>query len=399
VVSAQHLDPHVALQVKVSGAVDVRHPTRAQLAEDLIAPYQDFRQRQIAGLVHGEDSNAGARERQLRRSARYNRRASSLPMATARLIYNPAAGRFPVGPMVDRAALVLSQAGWELQTVEVQGRQSLTSIAQQAVAEGCTAVFVAGGDGSVGQVAAALAGTETALGVLPAGTANVWAKELGLPRLDWLHWFALEEAAQMLAQAEVRQVDMGECNGRYFLLWAGLGIDGRVIHSLEPRDRWEKALGEVHYVTRAVWKSLDWGGISLRVQAAGKAWEEQVVVAVASNIRAYAGGLVELAPDAKIDDGLLDFWLVSGNTIIDTVYRTLQILLGAHLDDPGIVHFQSREATFEAEGILPMHVDGEPLDTEAPVRFRVHPKALRVLVPEALSPTIFLRRGGASLPP
>jgi YegS/Rv2252/BmrU family lipid kinase len=320
-------------------------------------------------------------------------------MATARLIYNPAAGPFPVGPLIDRAALILSSAGWHLQVIEVESGQRLNDIARSAVDAGCTAVFVAGGDGSVGQVASALVGTDTALGVLPAGTANVWAKELGMPRLDWLHWFALEEAAQMLARSEVRRVDMGECNGQAFLLWAGLGIDGRVVHSLEPRDRWEKALGGVPYATQAVWKSLDWGGISLRVQAAGKAWEDRVVVAVASNIRAYAGGLLELAPEARIDDGLLDFWLVSGATVIDTVYRTLQVFLGAHQTDPGIIHFQSREATFEAEGLLPMHVDGEPLSAQAPVRFRVLPGALRVLVPPAVSPRIFSRGETATASP
>lgn len=313
-------------------------------------------------------------------------------MSTARLIYNPAAGRFPAGHLLDRAAMVLGQAGWELQVVEVGSQEKLTDLARSAVDEGCTAVFVAGGDGSVGRVASALAGTQTALGVLPAGTANVWAKELGLPRLDWLNWFALEDAATMLARAQVREVDLGECNGKTFLLWAGVGIDGRVVKSLEPRDRWEKALGGINYATQVVWKSLDWDGIQLRVSASGQAWEDRCIVGVASNIRAYAGGLFELAQEARVDDGLLDFWLISGRSVIDVVYRTVQVLLGAHTEDPGIAHFQAREATFESDVLqLPMHVDGEPIEMGPPIHFRVHPKALRVLVPEAVQPGMFMR--------
>ncbi|MGH2627916.1 MAG: diacylglycerol/lipid kinase family protein, partial [Anaerolineales bacterium] len=307
-------------------------------------------------------------------------------------IYNPAAGRFPAGPLLDRAAMVLGQAGWELQVVEASSGEKLTDLARAAVAQGCTAVFVAGGDGSVGRVASALAGTETALGVLPAGTANVWAKELGLPRLDWLNLFALEDAAQMLAQAQVRMMDLGECNGRKFLLWAGMGIDGRVVKVLEPRDRWEKALGGINYATQVVWKSLDWSGIQLRVHASGRDWEERCIVGVASNIRAYAGGLFELAQEARVDDGLLDFWLISGRSLIDVVYRTVQVLLGAHTEDPGIAHFQAGEATFESDVLsLPMHVDGEPIEMQTPLHFQVHPKALRVLVPEALQPRVFSR--------
>ncbi len=303
-------------------------------------------------------------------------------MRPAWLIYNPAAGRFPARRFVTRAAAVLEQAGWEIRILETEKDKGLEALASQAVEAGCQAVFVAGGDGSVGRVASVLAESETALGVLPAGSANVWAQELGLPHLDWSHLLALEQAADRLAKGSIRLVDLGTCNQRSFLLWAGIGLDGRVVNSIEPKAGWDRAFPVVRYATQVVWSSLEWEGIDLRVFSQGKSWEDRYLVAVASNIRSYAGGLMELASEAKVDDGKLDFWLIGGRSVKDGIIRLAQVLLGKHADAPGIVHFRSDRATFEASGLLPMQFDGEPLQLNAPVEFETRRRVLRVIVPQ-----------------
>jgi len=310
----------------------------------------------------------------------YNR-ARCPPMRRAWLIYNPYAGSFPAGFFLSRAVRVLSDAAWDVYVTESSDAESVAELARKAAEEGCQAVFVAGGDGSVGQAAGALAGTQTALGVLPTGTANVWAQGIGLPRLDWSNWFALEEAAASLALGQTRLVDVGRCGQHAFLLWGGLGLDGRIVNSLEPRQRWEKALGTIHYATLAFWTSLNWEGMDLRVEAGERSWEGRFLVAVASNIRSYAGGLLELSPGALVDDGLLDFWLISGRSVVDAVMRVVQVLVGSHVDAPGVVHFQASHATFHSAYPLPMQFDGEPYVLQTPLEFSVSQKALRVLVP------------------
>ncbi len=315
-------------------------------------------------------------------------------MRYAWLIYNPAAGRFPARPFVARAANVLQSSGWSVHIVEAQAGERLETLAAGAVEAGSDAVFVAGGDGSVGRVASALAETPTALGVLPAGTANVWAQELGLPHLDWSHLFALEQAARRLAPGLVREVDLGVCNERAFLLWAGIGLDGRVVNSIEPRARWERVFPVVRYATQTLWSSLDWKGVELRVQANGQVWEDRYLVAVASNIRSYAGGLLEMAPEAKVDDGLLDFWLIGGRSMKDAIVRLAQLLLGRHVHAPGVVHFRSDRATFESDSPLPMQFDGEPSEQTPPVVFATDKRVLRVLVPEGAWPTLFTQSLG-----
>lgn len=305
------------------------------------------------------------------------------------VIYNPYAGRFPAGVFLERAADVLSRGGWAIQVAESKTSEDMKPLAKAAVEDGSDAVFVAGGDGSVGQVASVLAGTDVALGVLPAGTANVWARELGLPGLGWIQPLALEEAANKLARGEVRRVDLGDCSGGTFMLWAGIGLDGKIVNSIEPRARWEKAFAIAHYATLAVWESLEWTGIDLKVSALGETWEDRFVVAVASNIRAYAGGYLELSPEARIDDGLLDFWLLRGDSIRDGVGFLVQILLGRHVDAPEVVHFRASEAKFEADSQIPLQFDGDPQPAGKELRLRVRRKALNVLVPPGGWPRIF----------
>jgi len=310
-------------------------------------------------------------------------------MRSARLIYNPLAGRFPAGPFLDRAVKVLEGEGWTVEVDQCLPGKELADLALDAVAAKADAVFVAGGDGSVGPVAGALAGTQTAMGVLPTGTANVFAQELGLPRMDWAHWFAVEEAAAKLARGQVRMVDVGECNRRPFLLWAGVGLDGKVVNSIEPRDRWEKTFGVLNYGILTLWTSLDWTGLELRVTSGERKWEGRYLVAVASNIRSYAGGVMELAPAAKVDDGQLDFYLISGGSLVDAVVRVVQVLLGMHVDAAGVVHFQAAEATFECAYPLPVHLDGEPRQIGSFATFSTRSRTLRLLVPEGMPARVF----------
>lgn len=311
------------------------------------------------------------------------------PRRLGRLVYNPAAGRFPAAPFLGRASKVLRKAGWEIEIVQAHDEAQLTEATLAAIEDRCNAIFVAGGDGTVGQVAATLMGSETALGVLPAGTANVWAQEVGLPRMDWIHWFALEQAAERLAYGETRLVDIGHCNDRAFLMWAGVGLDAELVNSIEPRERWEKTFATVHYATLALWNSIGWQGINLRATTGEQVYEGRYLVAVASNIPAYAGGLINLAPGAKVDDGLLDFWLIGGESLKDVLVRVAQIFMGRHVKAEGVVHFAASEATFETDGPLPLQCDGEPCQMASPLSFSVRKQALRVLIPNDAGPHLF----------
>jgi len=310
-------------------------------------------------------------------------------MGHAYLVYNPAAGRFPSTMLTERAAQVLRTQGWSVQLEKTMGGSHITELAHQAVSENAAAFFVAGGDGSINHAIAGLVGSSTALGVLPAGTANVWAQELGLSGLTWTRLMALEESARRLATAPVHSVDVGFCNRVPFLLWAGVGLDGFIVNRIEPRSRWEKHFAVVQYAASAVWGASTWSGMNLRVSVDGEQVYGHFLLAVASNIHLYAGGLAEISPMARLDDGVMDLWLFSGDTLGETVRLALDMLAGKHQESEKTRRIPFRDLNLTSDSSLYVQLDGEPVEGGYSVDFEVKTRGLRVFVPEGVSRRLF----------
>jgi YegS/Rv2252/BmrU family lipid kinase len=313
----------------------------------------------------------------------------SPPMNRGVLAYNPAAGRFPSRLLAERAANVLRNHGWQIHLEQTLDGEHITHLAGQAAQEQMDAFFMVGGDGSLNRAILGLVETETALGVLPAGTANVWAQELGLPGLSWTRWMALEESAHRLARASSRQIDIGVCNGRPFLLWAGVGLDAFIVHRIEPRRRWEKHFAVVHYAASAVWHASFWRGMNLRAEADGKSISGHFLLGLMSNVHLYAGGAAELSPNARLDDGVMDLWLFEGETLGDTVQVAWELWNGQHVDSVRAHWFPVRKLRLESDSPMFIQVDGEPMDTNGAVLLEVRPMALRILVPEKTTHPLF----------
>jgi len=305
------------------------------------------------------------------------------------IIHNPHAGRFPAHPFVERAARVLQQRGWETVIHQTGGPQDIQRLAAACAREGCEALFVAGGDGTVGQAAKELAGTSTALGVLPAGTANVFAQELGLAGLGYTDWFALEESASRLASGHVAEMDLGRCNGQVFMLWAGVGLDGYIIGQVEPRPRTMKHLAVPYYVAASLWAVRGWQGLKLRVQVDQQLVSGQFAQIVVSNIQRYGGGLFHLAKDARADDGLLDVWLFEGESAQDALRHAVGLLRGSHVHHPHVMGLTARRIHLEAPEPVPWQLDGERYAPAKRFEIEVWPAALRVLLPQDLPQPLF----------
>ncbi len=302
-------------------------------------------------------------------------------MRTGVIIYNPAAGRFSVRPFIRGAVQVLRRAGWKVRVARTRSGEHALQLARQAAAEGHTAVFASGGDGTLGQVANGLAGSETALGILPSGTVNVLAKEFGLPPFGFWNWDALRANAGVLADAPVREMDLGECNGYQFLLWAGIGLDALTIHAIEPRLRVEKFFAFPEYAAAGIMKAQLWHGVRLKLWADGREIEGHYLLGVANNVRRYMGGLAVLSPDAYIDDGLLDLWLFAGESLVDVFRHAFDLWSGRHLESDLVQRIPFRSLRVQAETPVYLQADGEPLPAAQEVEIRVRPRALKVLMP------------------
>ena len=302
-------------------------------------------------------------------------------MRRALLLYNPVAGRFPVKPFLKSVTKTLADSGWTTEVLATKSGEHATESAKQAALEGYDAVFASGGDGTIGQVAAGLIGTETALGILPSGTANVLALEFGLPVFFWTRWWALKQNARTLADAPIRAVDVGICNGQPFLLWAGMGLDAMTIHALEPRIRVEKFFAFPEYFVTTVRTATVWSGVNLRMWADNHEVEGHFMLAVANNIRRYMGGHAVLSPEAHMDDGEFDLWLLSGNSLADALMRAYELWRGHHLSSEHARRIPFRTLRVTAESPFLVQTDGEPRPETRDALITIQPRALRMLIP------------------
>src|SRR5512139_1782007 len=284
-------------------------------------------------------------------------------MRSAVVVYNPAAGRFPVEPFIQSAVEELESGGWQVEAAATRSGPHTTELAKQAAAENKDAAFAVGGDGTIGNVVNGLIGSETALGVLPAGTANVWSIELGLTPFSWTRTWVLRKNASILAKAPIHSIDVGMCNEFSFMMWAGIGLDAMAIHAMEPRVRLEKLFNAPEFAAKTILQAAQWNGIRLRLWADGREVEGHYILAVSTNIRHYMGGLTKLSPDAYIDDGLLDMWR------------------GVHLTSDMACCITFQNLRIEADAPYWIQTDGEPRGSTQRTEITVRSRALRMLMP------------------
>ena len=299
------------------------------------------------------------------------------------IVYNPSAGRFSVRPFIPTVVQELESAGWKVEAAETKSGEHTVELARQAAREGKEAVFAAGGDGTIGNVVNGLVGSETALGVLPAGTANVWSIELGLKPFSWTRPWALRRNALLLAEAPCHRVDVGSCNGVAFMLWAGIGLDAMAIQSMESRIRLDKFFAAPEYAATAIWNAAQWSGLHLHIWTDEHEVAGRYILAVATNIRHYMGGLSNLSPDACIDDGLLDLWLFSGSNLGDALRHAYELWRGTHVNSDVAQRIPFRRLRVEADAPYWIQTDGEARQEAQVAEIHVQPRALKLLMPPA----------------
>ena len=302
-------------------------------------------------------------------------------MRNAVIIYNPAAGRYSVKPFIKSVVKELEAAEWQVDVAETHSGAHTIELAKQASAEKKEAVFAVGGDGTIGNVVNGLIGTETALGVLPAGTSNVWGYELGLKPFAWTNPWVLSKNAALLANAPYHAIDVGACNQYSFMMWAGIGLDALTIHSLEPRFRLEKFFALPEYTAKTIWQAAQWNGVELRLWADDNEVEGHFIAAVTTNIRHYLGGHSKLSPDAYLDDGLLDIWLFSGNNLGDALRHAYDMWRGNHLTSDAARKITFNTLRVEGESPFWIQTDGEPRGSAQSAEIKVHARVLKLLTP------------------
>jgi YegS/Rv2252/BmrU family lipid kinase len=293
----------------------------------------------------------------------------------ALLVRNPTSRRAPTLERLREAAAHIE--GWEITIESTAAPAHATELARAAASQGYDAVVACGGDGTVNEVANGLARSATALAVVRGGTANVWAKEIHVPKDP-------RKALRLLADGEVRTIDLGRAGERYFLLMAGVGFDAAIVREMSGGTK--RRFGAAAYVLHGLRKAIGYRSVTAEVEADGHSLSGPLYWMVLGNSRSY-GGVFNLTNLAKIDDGRLHMYLLRRGGLLRLVWLLPFVLLGKHHKRPLVVH-QEIEALDVRSGGLPVQIDGEYLG-ETPLHFGVAAGALRVMVPRGLKSPLF----------
>jgi len=240
-------------------------------------------------------------------------------------------------------------------------------LAREAAAHGYRTVVAAGGDGTINEVVNGLAGSPVSLGILPVGTMNVFATELGMPG-------NLAKCWEIILAGHTRTIDLARANKEYFVQLAGVGLDAQVVEA----TTWEakKSFGPLSYLISAAQIAAR-KPPKLLIEIDGQTREGSFVLV--GNGRHY-GGPLKFFNRAHYDDGKLDVLIFKNIGYLDIARYLATILMGTHADQPDVEYLQTARAEVQSDEEVPVECDGEVV-MKAPVVFRISSKKLRVVVP------------------
>ncbi len=300
----------------------------------------------------------------------------------ALLVVNPAAGQ---GKLREALVALKTALGPLLgQVFETQKAGDAEAAAKQAAGQGFDAVLAAGGDGTVNEVinglmAAPGSSGPLPLGLVPLGTQNVLASELGLPASG-----DLNAVASLLRAGKTRRLDLGQAGTRCFVLMAGFGFDAVVVREvLGPVKDW---IGPAAYAFATLGALAKYRSTAITLTLDGETIRSEAFLVVVANAASYAYRQIKLAPFAAPDDGWLDicvFERPKRDRRIDRVgfaSQMVSVLARRHLRDPSVRYYRARTITLSSDPPISGQVDGETFG-ETPVTIRIVPNALSVFVP------------------
>ncbi len=294
------------------------------------------------------------------------------------VVVNPISGQGRAMHHRHEIEAVLRRHGLEFDFVISEHPGHAVDLARTAVERGCRHILAVGGDGTVNECANGIFGQQAApttgvtLGVMPIGTGNDWARTHRIPK-DYAGVAALMADGASRLQ-DVGIATFGSGSVRHFINVAGLGFDAHVVESLPDRT-----LGPMAYLVGLAKGLLGYRAVSLGLTFADRKVDARAFVLFFA-IGRYCGSGMNVAPRAKVDDGLFDVTLVQELSRWEVLKSLRKLFDGTLLDHPKVLALREAEGAVEAATTQPVEADGE-LIGHAPVRFSILPRALRVLAP------------------
>jgi len=292
------------------------------------------------------------------------------------LFLNPTAGRGRAGKRAERIEALLRSAEYPLKVHQSRAVGDLEDCVRQHVERGARRVVVAGGDGSVHEAVNGILGADgdAALGVIPSGTGNDFAKAAGIP-LDWEHATTLL-ADRIAAGERPRNIDLGTMNGRYFANGAGIGLDARVTRIARS---YRAPIGDLVYLL-AIFRAMIEGIATpkMRIKTRSEVREGPITLANVAN-GDWIGGMFNIAPAARNDDAEFDLLVVAPVSRLRILQLLPKLMAGKHMQEKEISHEMVTGVLIEADEPVDCHLDGEMQPLQQRFEISLLPGALHLL--------------------
>jgi diacylglycerol kinase (ATP) len=299
-------------------------------------------------------------------------------MSAPLLIVNPTSGRERAGGHAEPLAVALEPHFGSIDLFETTGDGDATEAARRAVDLGCDTIFVAGGDGTLNEAVngawQARGLDRVRFGIVPLGTGNDFAAALGMPP-------EIEDAVRIFAARRELRVDLGLVNGRVFLNTSGGGFIAEVSVAVTPQLK--TIAGRLAYLIGGAQALLEYEPVraTVRAQPGDLRIGLGLYAFAVCNSRLIGGGRL-IAPEAVIDDGLLDVCLIEAMTAVEFVNLARKVADGEHVNDPRVRYLQASSVTIELDRETRINTDGEVM-TATSAEYSVLPKAARFFAGDA----------------
>ncbi len=305
---------------------------------------------------------------------------------TAIVIANPVSGSYTHNRLqIEETIDYLREQGWQAELCLTQAAGDARKFAREAVGQHVSVVVAVGGDGTINEVIQELAGSETALGVLPSGTVNVWARETGIP-LD------NREAREILVHGRTRTIDLGQMGNRYFLLMAGVGFDGEVTRTVEKKS--VKRFGALGYFFVGLWLGLHYPSFRVTIQMGERTIRTNAIQIIIGNTQLYAGA-IKYTWQAKCDDGYLDVCILRKQNALGRIAVAIDFLLRREQRRNWVQYETCKDIKIHTRRRVAIQIDGDAVRSDTsrndfpPTTFCVVPNTLKVIVPQETPEALF----------
>jgi diacylglycerol kinase (ATP) len=306
----------------------------------------------------------------------------------ALLVYNPTSGRKRSRRFeeIEKAVHILKDAGITAEIAQTTGPGSAKGMAQHAVAQRRDMVIVCGGDGTINEVVNGLAGSHIPMALLPAGTANILAKELGIP-------WDIPHAARLIRGGVIKRVALGiasplnvngegphcQLPGRYFLCVAGAGPDGAIVNGVD--EIFKKNAGILAYWAEGMRQLVRYEFPEIRIQSGGR---ERLATIIVIGRTAHYGGPFKITTGASLFEDSFEMLTNSGTSRLQYLACLPALWIGKLRSIKGIDAWKDAEVICEpaSDKMVYAQVDGEPVGP-LPLAFRIVPDALSLVTPAA----------------